>query len=65
METKVSHSIIMHIDIQNFVNIHFKSPEVGQMMIDQNETGMLFFLYNNKVVSVLVCHDIEEGGFVL
>ena len=27
--------------------------------------GMLYFLYNDKVVTVLVCHDIDGGEFVL
>lgn len=26
---------------------------------------MLYFLYNKNVVSVLVCHDIRNGEFVL
>ena len=26
---------------------------------------MLHFVYNKAVVSVLVCHDIQEGEFVL
>lgn len=26
---------------------------------------MLYFIYNEKVISVLVCHDIEAGEFVL
>jgi hypothetical protein len=53
------------VDIQNFVNIHFHSPHLGRLMLSQEQTGMLFFIYNKDVVSVLVCHDIEEGEFVL
>jgi hypothetical protein len=26
---------------------------------------MLHFIYNSRVVSVLVCHDVQEGNFVL
>lgn len=26
---------------------------------------MLYFLYNQDTISVLVCHDIKEGEFVL
>lgn len=26
---------------------------------------MLYFLYNSDAVAVLVCHDIEQGEFVL
>ncbi len=35
------------------------------MMIDEDRTGMLYFLYNKDVISVLVYHDIEQGEFVL
>ena len=34
-------------------------------MIKSNETSMLYFLYNSDLISVLVCHDIEKGEFVL
>lgn len=27
--------------------------------------GMLYFLYSKDMVAVLVCHDIEQGEFVL
>jgi hypothetical protein len=52
-------------NLQNFVNVHFQSKKVGKRMIESGETGMLYFLYNSDLVSVLVCHDIEEGEFVL
>jgi hypothetical protein len=47
------------------VNVHFRSKDVGKMMLDNNEHGMLYFLYNEDTISVLVCHDIQEGEFVL
>ena len=34
-------------------------------MLQNNEHGMLYFLYNEDTISVLVCHDIQEGEFVL
>ena len=34
-------------------------------MIKEDRTGMLFFLFNSEVIAVLVCHDIQEGEFVL
>lgn len=52
-------------NLQNFVNVHFRSKDVGRKMIENNDTGMLYFLYNSDLVSVLVCHDIEQGEFVL
>jgi hypothetical protein len=27
--------------------------------------GMLYFLYNPRIVAVLVCHDVPRGEFVL
>ncbi|CDW87725.1 polyketide hydroxylase-like [Stylonychia lemnae] len=52
-------------NIQNFVNLHFRSKEIGELMKKQDRTSMLYFLYNQDLVSVLVCHDIDEGEFVL
>ena len=55
--------------MQNFVNIHFHSKDLGSLMLDhpthKSGGGMLYFLYNKNVVSVLVCHDIRKGEFVL
>jgi hypothetical protein len=34
-------------------------------MKESNNYGMIFFIYNPSIVSVLVCHDITEGEFVL
>ena len=51
--------------MQNFINIHFNSVDLGKAMIKLQETGMLYFLYSESLVSVLVCHNIKEGEFVL
>ena len=53
------------IELTNFVNIHFTSKDLGKLMIDQDRTAMLYWVYNEKTVNVLVCHDIKEGVFVL
>lgn len=34
-------------------------------MIDLGEVAMLYFTYSDSLISVLVCHNIEEGEFVL
>ena len=34
-------------------------------MIETGETGMLYFLYSSNLISVLVCHDLKLGEFVL
>lgn len=38
---------------------------IGDMMLSNEEHGMLYFLYNDDIISVLVCHDIRNGEFVL
>lgn len=38
---------------------------IGDLMLANGEHGMLYFLYNNDIISVLVCHDIPHGEFVL
>lgn len=65
-ETKVScFARVIELDLQNFVNVHFRSKEMGQLMRAAGECGMLYFLYNEDIISVLVCHDIQQGEFVL
>jgi hypothetical protein len=34
-------------------------------MLENGREAMLHFVYNSQVVSVLVCHDINQGEFVL
>jgi hypothetical protein len=51
-------SSFTQVDLQDFVNIHFRAPEFGQWMLVNDRAAMLHFIYNPKVVSVLVCHDI-------
>lgn len=48
----------------NFINIHFKSEQLGQFLKQKN-AAMLHFVYNSKIVCVLVNHSVEEGIFVI
>lgn len=34
-------------------------------MLDKGVKGMLFFMYNDNVVPILICHDLDEGVFVM
>ena len=34
-------------------------------MLESGKAAMLHFIYNSKVVCVLISHDIEQGEFVL
>ena len=58
-------TITLSVDLQNFINIHFKSKQLGEQMLQHNRTSMLHFIYNPLVVCVLVSHDITNGEFVL
>jgi len=55
------------VGLQHFINIYFKSKDLAQLMLrlDSPETrGMLFWIFNQDVVAILVCHDIANGEFV-
>ena len=54
-----------YVDLQNFINIHFNSKDLGKLMLETGKAAMLHFIYNSKVVCVLISHDIEQGEFVL
>lgn len=67
MEKRVSQYLLVTItvDLQNFINIHFKSKQLGEQMIKHNRSAMLHFIFNPQIVCVLVSHDITNGEFVL
>ena len=60
-----SNIYIIVIDLQNFINIHFRSRKLGELMIQEDRAAMLHFIYNSKTVCVLVNHDLALGEFVL
>lgn len=51
--------------LQNFINVHFRSAKLTQLMTEKNLHAMLHFIYNQKTVSVLVSHDQSTSEFVL
>lgn len=58
--------LIGDTNIQKLVNIHFKSQQLAKYL-RENTPAMLYFIYNSRVVCVLVAHDIcasAEGEFV-
>ena len=48
--------------MQHLINIHFFSDRMGQMAAGR--PGMLYFVFNAQVVTVMVAHDIKKGEFV-
>lgn len=50
--------------LQHLVNIHFTSPTLGRRLIDEDNMGMLYFIFGSKNIVVLVAHSLEKGEFV-
>ncbi|XP_019200546.1 PREDICTED: uncharacterized protein LOC109194092 isoform X2 [Ipomoea nil] len=51
-------------NLQKLISVHFMSQELGQYLINERP-GMLFFIFNEKAIGVLVAHNLEQGEFVL
>lgn len=51
-------------EIQNLVNVHFRSKSLGTTMLRNGRPGMLYFVFNTQVIAVIVAHDLESGDFV-
>lgn len=49
--------------MQELVNVHFTSPMLGRRLM-HTDPAMLYFVYNEKVVLVMVAHDLPAGEFV-
>ena len=50
-------------NLQSFLNVHFYSKSLGE--IAKQNPAMLYFVYNEDIVNVLVMHDADEGEFIL
>jgi 2-polyprenyl-6-methoxyphenol hydroxylase-like FAD-dependent oxidoreductase len=50
-------------EIQKLISVHFFSKDLGQLLLDTPEPGMLYFVFNPKVIAV-VAHNLEAGEFV-
>lgn len=51
--------------ISDFLNIHFKSKQLGDAIKRKNMHAMLYFIYNTKIATILVNHNTDIGEFVL
>jgi 2-polyprenyl-6-methoxyphenol hydroxylase-like FAD-dependent oxidoreductase len=49
-------------DLQRLVNVHFKSRDLANDLVD--DPAMLYFVFNPDAVVVVVAHDLREGEFV-
>ena len=51
--------------MQHLMNIHFRSQELGNMLLSSKERrGMLYFVFNPSVIAVVVAHSLQDGEFV-
>ena len=53
--------------MQSLMNVHFKtSPSLSKLLMEgKDRTVMLHFIFHPNLVGVFVCHDVEEGEWVL
>ena len=51
--------------LQKFHSIHFNSLSLGRYLIEQNRTGMLYFVFNSDIIACVVGLDISKGEFVI
>ncbi|XP_057840038.2 uncharacterized protein LOC131049948 isoform X2 [Cryptomeria japonica] len=51
-------------DMQKLISVHFLSKELGRIL-SKNRPGMLYFVFNPKIIGVVVAHDLNEGEFVV
>lgn len=50
--------------IQHLINIHFSSPSLGATLKNLKREGMLYFVFGQRAIAVMVAHDISAGEFV-
>jgi hypothetical protein len=51
--------------ILHFVNVHFTSKKLAEMITQGGQDAMLHFVYNKDFPAVLVNHSKKDGVFVL
>lgn len=49
-------------NLQTLINVHFCCTGIREKLVDRE--GMLYFVFNEKVVAVLVAHDIDRNEWV-
>jgi 2-polyprenyl-6-methoxyphenol hydroxylase-like FAD-dependent oxidoreductase len=50
-------------NLQELISVHFMSKQLGQRLLD-SVPGMLYFVFNQRVIAVIVAHNLEAGEFV-
>ncbi|KAG6554781.1 hypothetical protein Mapa_003801 [Marchantia paleacea] len=49
--------------MQKLISVHFTSKELGTYLL-KDQPGMLYFVFNARVIAVIVAHDLEVGEFI-
>ncbi|KAL2641956.1 hypothetical protein R1flu_009543 [Riccia fluitans] len=49
--------------LQELISVHFWSKSLGDYLV-KTQPGMLYFVFNARVIAVIVAHDLEAGEFI-
>eukprot|EP00516_Mucochytrium_quahogii_P013807 CAMPEP_0203805594 /NCGR_PEP_ID=MMETSP0100_2-20121128/14329_1 /ASSEMBLY_ACC=CAM_ASM_000210 /TAXON_ID=96639 /ORGANISM=" , Strain NY0313808BC1" /LENGTH=930 /DNA_ID=CAMNT_0050714145 /DNA_START=116 /DNA_END=2910 /DNA_ORIENTATION=+ len=52
-------------DMETFASLHFTSKKLGHVLAKRREGAMLSFVFNSKVIGVVVSHDMRRGEWVI
>ncbi|DAZ99351.1 TPA: hypothetical protein N0F65_005202 [Lagenidium giganteum] len=50
-------------NLQSIINVHFMSQQLSEAA--QENPAMLYFIFNEDVIAVLIAHDFQRGEWVL
>ncbi len=67
--TRQQHGGVMagNPEMQHLINVHFRTnANLSKRLMERMETvGMLHFVFNEALVGAFVCHNLEDGEWVL
>jgi 2-polyprenyl-6-methoxyphenol hydroxylase-like FAD-dependent oxidoreductase len=68
-QTRIQHGgeLAGNTAMQHLINVHFRtSQSLSKRLMERNDAiGMLHFVFNKDIVGAFVCHNLEEGEWVL
>jgi len=50
-------------NLHKLISVHFMSNQLGQHLLD-SVPGMLYFVFNQRMIAVIVAHNLEAGEFI-
>jgi len=57
--------IYLYLESHDFINFHFKSKSLASEISSKLLQSMLYFIFNEYHITVLIAYDLNEGEFVL